>query len=84
MPIGSSTTAPCGTNACLRIPASRAAGFWSMRGNRAMIAAIRCCRASSSSSSTPAKVATTSPVRSSAVGPSPPLVTTSTQPAAAQ
>ena len=81
VPAGSITSAPRGIIACLRFAARSASGSKRMRRAKpAMIRAIFCSMPSSSSSSTPAKRATISAVRSSAVGPSPPLVTISRAP----
>jgi hypothetical protein len=77
VPTGSSGCAPRGTIACLRFATCSACGLTCLRWrNRARMAVICRSSASSSSSSTPANPATTSAVRSSAVGPSPPLVMT--------
>ena len=66
-----------GTSACLRLPA-RIASSSRLRQrprSRSRIAQMRSSSASSSASGRPPNSATTSAVRSSAVGPSPPLVT---------
>src|SRR5829696_3182141 len=77
VPAGPRTVAPSGTVACLRVEASIAA--WSrLRQRRSIgstIAAIRRSSSSSSTGSRPWKRPTTSAVRSSAVGPRPPVVT---------
>src|SRR4051794_23849190 len=76
VPAGSMVEAPRGTIACLRFASLRASE--SKRSRRAKPARIRAIFSSipwSRTSSRPAKRATTSAVRSSAVGPSPPLVT---------
>ena len=71
-------SAPSGTVACLRLASATASG--SMFGQRFVsgrtIAAMRSESGSSSTISRPWKPPTTSAVRSSAVGPRPPLVTT--------
>ncbi len=81
VPTGSSTTAPEGTSACLRLPARRLSSLTSRQRPRSaeMIPQIRSSSPASSSRETPANSATTSAVRSSAVGPSPPLVITRSQ-----
>ena len=85
VPTGSSTVAPSGTIACLRFPARTAS--MSMSGKRLAsgrrISAIRSSTAGSSFISRSWKRPTTSAVRSSAVGPSPPLVITRSNPRAA-
>ena len=82
VPTGSSTVAPAGTTACLRLERLRASR--SRFGQRASIGSrmpqIRSSSAGSSSISRPENRATISAVRSSAVGPRPPLVTTSAIP----
>ncbi len=77
VPTGSRTVAPRGTSACLRLPARIAASsrLRQRPRRRSRIARIRPSSASSSTSGRPANSATTSAVRSSAVGPRPPLVT---------
>ena len=76
--------APCGTIACLRLAARSASGSKPHPPREAGDdPAIFSSISSSSSSSSPAKRATISAVRSSAVGPSPPLVTIRSQPSAA-
>ena len=73
--------APTGTIACLRLAARSASGSNCIRfAKPARIAAIRASISSSRSSSTPANRATISAVRSSAVGPRPPLVTIRSSP----
>ena len=76
VPTGSSTVAPTGTRACLRLAARTASK--STLSKRAIIGlricAIRSSSASSSTRSRPQNWATVATVRSSAVGPSPPLV----------
>src|SRR4051812_14389546 len=86
VPTGSITVAPSGTSACLRLEA-RTASKSRLRqrfisGSR--MSAIRCSSASSNASGRPAKRATTSSVRSSAVGPNPPLVTIRPTPSSAR
>ena len=84
VPTGVSATAPRGTIACLRLAASSAGPAKPLRfAHPARIPAMCARMSSSSSSGAPAKAATTSPVRSSAVGPSPPEVTISATPASA-
>ncbi len=76
VPTGSSTTAPSGTRACLRAPARIPSSDASRhrRRIRATICQIRSSSAGSTDIGRPANPATTSAVRSSAVGPSPPDV----------
>ena len=70
MPTGSSAIAPSGTIACLRFAIrSASSSMFHRRAKRAMICPIRRSRSSSRRSGRPAKSATTSAVRSSAVGP---------------
>ena len=84
MPAGASASAPRGTIACLRLAASSAGPANPLRAAHPARIAAMCARmASSSSSGAPANAATTSAVRSSAVGPSPPEVTISAAPASA-
>ena len=78
VPAGSITCAPSGTIACLRFDAAdrlEVEVAASASSAAAGSSAIRASSASSSNSGRPAKPATTSIVRSSAVGPRPPLVT---------
>ena len=84
-PPGRSSAAPRGTIACLRLASRSASGSKrSRRAKPARIPAIFSSISSSRTSSRPAKRATTSAVRSSAVGPSPPLVTIRSTPSAAR
>ena len=82
VPTGSSTVAPAGIVACLRLPARMASRsrFGQRLISGARIWAMRSCSASSSTISRPWKRPTTSAVRSSAVGPRPPLVSTRSMP----
>ena len=82
VPTGSSTVAPTGTSACLRVPSRHASmsRFGKRCSSGSSFAAIRPCSGSSSARSRPWNAATTSIVRSSAVGPRPPLVITSATP----
>jgi hypothetical protein len=76
VPAGSIGVAPSGTIACFRFASRRAsASKRNRRANPARMSAIRCSISGSSTSSRPANRATASAVRSSAVGPRPPLVT---------
>jgi hypothetical protein len=83
VPTGSSTVAPAGTRACLATPAAVAAG--SARHPRRAISAatippMRSSRAGSTADGRPWASPTTCAVRSSAVGPRPPVVTTRSAP----
>jgi hypothetical protein len=81
VPAGSIGVAPSGTIACLRLPSRTASGSKrSRRAKREMISPILSSILSSRTSLRPAKRPTISAVRSSAVGPSPPLVTTRSTP----
>ena len=87
MPTGSSTSAPAGTSACLRTPAATASGSADQprrEVSRSTIVAMRCSRSGSSADGRPWKRPTTSAVRSSAVGPSPPVVMSSGTPVPAR
>ena len=83
VPTGSSTVAPRGTSACLRF--ERRIASWSRSGQRIInpskIFQIRPSSAGSSSDGRPWKSPTTAAVRSSSVGPKPPLVTMRSMPA---
>ena len=85
VPTGSSTVAPAGIVACLRLAAAIASR--SRLGQRLAsgltISAMRSESSSSSTISRPWKRPTTSAVTSSAVGPSPPLVRITSIPSAA-
>ncbi len=85
VPTGSSTVAPSGTVACLRLPSRTASmsTFGKRLASGRRISAMRSSTAGSSVISRPWKRPTTSAVRSSAVGPSPPLVITRSSPRAA-
>ena len=78
--------APAGTMACLRLAARTASKSTSVNRarSRLRIAAIFSSSSSSSTSSRPQNCATTSTVISSAVGPSPPLVTIRSTPSSAR
>ena len=79
VPGGGSATAPAGSVACLRAPCSRIS--CDARAGTVAIAARTIARAPSSSCrGTPAASATASIVRSSWVGPSPPVITTRSTP----
>ncbi len=86
VPTGSSTAAPAGTSACLRAPSRSPSSLTSRQRSRSpeTTPQIRSSSAASTAIGRPATDATTSAVRSSAVGPSPPLVTTRSIPASAR
>ena len=81
VPAGSSAMEPSGTIACLRLASCSGPGSNFIRAaKRSTIAAIFFSIPSSRTISRPANRPTTSAVRSSAVGPRPPVVTTSRTP----
>ncbi len=86
VPTGSRICAPAGTMACFRFAARTASKSASVKRARSRLrmAAIFSSRTSSSTSSRPQNCATTSTVISSAVGPSPPLVTMRSTPSPAR
>ena len=87
VPTGSSASAPSGTIACLRLAAITASSSnlkLRFLAKRRRIVAIFASISWSSFSGRPAKRPTISPVRSSAVGPRPPLVTIRSIPSASR
>ena len=85
MPTGSSTVAPSGITACLRLLCLIASisRFGHRFASGLRISAIRSSNASSSTIARPCAFPTTSAVRSSAVGPNPPLVRIKSSPSPA-
>ncbi len=75
VPIGGSTTAPRGMSACFSCARTMSASAIVARANRRVRAPTSSSASSLRSIGTPAAIATASMVRSSAVGPSPPVTT---------